>query len=363
MSSQIRVLLLIPRWNAGGAARVSGNLARGLSQCGYEVHLAVVTGHPAGEICGAGFATHWLGCSRVRYSGPRLINLIRKLRPHVILSNVAHLNQLVLALRPALPRGIQIVVRNDGGVRPERLSSLHRRAFRSLHNTADALICQSEQMKAELASELGRSDRLLVLPNPVEIQSVPPISRTESPWRGTGPNLIAIGRLVTQKGFDLLLHAFGDVSTQFPGAQLAILGDGPERNTLTALAHELGIASRVHFPGEVPHPRAWFPQASAFILSSREDAMPNALLEAAAAGLPIVATPARGGVPDLLRHQPGAWLAAEVSAYALAATMHESLSALAPEQRFHHAWLEPFAWNNAIARYDDLIRSLASAAQ
>lgn len=362
MSEQIRVLLLIPRWNAGGAARVSGNLARGLSQWGHDVHLALVTGHPSGEICGAGFATHCLGCSRVRWSGPHLIHLVRKLRPHVILSNMAHLNQLVLALRPALPRGTRIVVRHDGGIHPERLSHVRRWAFRSLHNTAGALICQSEQMKAELASELGRSDRLHVLPNPVEIKAIRAQEQEASPWRGTGPNLLAFGRLVRQKGFDLLLQAFGDVSTRFPRAQLAILGNGPERDTLMSLAHQLGLAPRVHFPGEVPDPRTWFPHASAFILSSREDAMPNALLEAAAAGLPIIATPAHGGVPALLQHQPGAWLASEVSASALAVTILKALSALAPDERFPHAWLEPFAWNSAIARYDRLIRSLASAA-
>lgn len=363
MSEQIRVLLLIPRWNAGGAARVSGNLARGLSQCGHDVHLALVTGHISGELSGAGCATHCLGCSHVRWSARSLVSLVRKLRPQLILSNMAHLNQLVLALRPALPSGIRIVVRNDGGIRPERLSSFRRRAFRSLHNTADALVCQSEQMKAELASELGRSDRLHVLPNPVEIKAIRAQEQEASPWRGAGPNLLGIGRLVRQKGFDLLLQAFSDLAAHFPASQLTILGDGPERSALAEFAQQLGIASRVHLAGEVPDPYAWFPEASAFILSSREDAMPNALLEAAAAGLPIVATRAHGGVPDLLRHQPGAWLAPELTSSALAATLREALSSLTPKQRFHHAWLEPFAWNSAIARYDRLIRSLASAAQ
>jgi glycosyltransferase involved in cell wall biosynthesis len=83
--------------------------------------------------------------------------------------------------------------------------------------------------------------------------------------------------------------------------------------------------------------------------------MPNALLEAAAAGLPLVALPASGGVRDLLRGQPGAWLAAEVSASALSASLLEALLVLRPEQRFLHSFIDQFRMDSAIRAYEDLI--------
>jgi glycosyltransferase involved in cell wall biosynthesis len=92
--------------------------------------------------------------------------------------------------------------------------------------------------------------------------------------------------------------------------------------------------------------------------------MPNALLEAAAGGLPIVALPASEGVTELLQAEPGAWLAEDVSADALATTMLKALNSLSPVQRFEHSFIEPFRIERAIRAYEDLIdKVLASAAR
>ena len=95
-----------------------------------------------------------------------------------------------------------------------------------------------------------------------------------------------------------------------------------------------------------------------FVLSSRHEGMPNALLEAAAAGLPLVALPAAGGVADLLRGQPGAWVATDVSAEALAASLLAALQALQPGQRFTHEFIEPFRLERAIHGYEQLIDAI-----
>jgi glycosyltransferase involved in cell wall biosynthesis len=92
-----------------------------------------------------------------------------------------------------------------------------------------------------------------------------------------------------------------------------------------------------------------------FVLSSRHEGMPNALLEAAAAGLPIVALPSSGGVVDLLRGQPGTWLAANISSAALAATLREALATVEPGQRFTHAFIDLFRMDSAIHSYEKLI--------
>jgi len=83
--------------------------------------------------------------------------------------------------------------------------------------------------------------------------------------------------------------------------------------------------------------------------------MPNALLEAAAGALPIVALPASGGVVELLRGQPGVWLAPEVSAEALAASLLAALGSLQPGERFAHAFVEEFRIGRAIKAYEELI--------
>jgi glycosyltransferase involved in cell wall biosynthesis len=100
-----------------------------------------------------------------------------------------------------------------------------------------------------------------------------------------------------------------------------------------------------------------------FVLSSRHEGLPNAMLEAAAGGLPIVALPASEGLVDLLREQPGVWLAPEISSDSLASSLLRALEALQPGQRFLHAFIEEFRIERAVQAYEDLIDSVLKERQ
>jgi glycosyltransferase involved in cell wall biosynthesis len=219
-------------------------------------------------------------------------------------------------------------------------------------------------MMRDLSDQLDiQPERLAVLSNPLDIESIRaiargnPLHRTET--TGTpGPHLLAVGRLSHEKGFDLLLHALIIVRRQFPNADLTIAGSGDEEARLKAQCIDLGLQSAVQFTGHVNHPAAYFQAATLFVLSSRHEGMPNALLEAAAGGLPLVALPACGGVSDLLRDQPGAWLAAEVSAEALGRTLLDALQVLQPDERFAHPFIEEFRLARVLRAYENLIDSV-----
>jgi glycosyltransferase involved in cell wall biosynthesis len=173
---------------------------------------------------------------------------------------------------------------------------------------------------------------------------------------GSGPHLLAVGRLVREKGFDLLLPALVEVRRQFPAADLVIAGSGAEEATLKAQSLALGLDAAVCFAGHVAEPWSYFSPATLFVLSSRQEGMPNAMLEAAAAGLPIVALPACGGVVELLGGgQPGVWLAPEVSVHALADSLLMALQTLQPGERFAHSFIDEFQIESSMRRYESLI--------
>jgi glycosyltransferase involved in cell wall biosynthesis len=256
---------------------------------------------------------------------------------------MAHLNFLVLLLRPFYPRNTQVLIRQNVTV-SAALDHFNppfwtRLCYQLLYPHADRIICQSQAMAADLVRELGLSPALIaVLPNPVDIAAIHAAAASPEPWPGPGPHLLAIGRLSPEKGFDLLLQSLVLVRAVFPTASLTILGVGSQESALKSLAESLGLAEAVRFAGRVDPPYRYYPGATLFVLSSRHDAMPNALLEAAAAGLPIVATPASGGLADLLRNHNGAWLASNVTASALAAALVSALETLHSGQRFDHAF-------------------------
>jgi len=362
MTERPRVLLLIPHLGGGGAEQVTALLARGLSQEKYELHLGLVTQADAGpDYLRHKLKLHALGAKRVRAGAFRLLRLVWRLKPDVILSGMAHLNFLVLMLRHFFPPGTRVLVRQNGTVSASLafgdLPGYTRLFYRLLYRHADRVICQTPAMAKDLAGELGIPEaRLTVLPNPVDVDEIrDAVGEDPGLWTGPGPHLLAVGRLSREKGFDLLLQALATVRERFPCADLAIAGAGPEEAALKGQRRELGLDAAVHFAGYVDRPSAYFPGASAFVLSSRHEGLPNALLEAAAGGLPIVALPTSQGVVELLRGEPGTWLAEEISSAVLVACLLTALKVLRPGERFAHGFIEEFRIDRAIHAYEDLI--------
>jgi glycosyltransferase involved in cell wall biosynthesis len=357
VSNRPKILLLIPHLGGGGAERVTQLLARGLSAEKYQMHLGVITLAEADNAAVPPWVClHALGAGRVRAGAWRLLRLIRRLKPDLILSGMFHLNFLVLLLRPFFPRETRILVRQNGSVSSAlNLSWTTLMLYRLLYRHADRVICQSQAMAEELVQELGLAEkRLAVLPNPVDMEDLRDgISRQK--WTGAGQHLLAVGRLSREKGFDLLLHAMAAVQKEFPDVSLLMAGAGPEEAALKAECHALGLDGAVRFAGELAQPWQKFAETMLFVLPSRQEGMPNALLEAASAGLPIVALPASAGVVDLMRGQAGVWLAPEISADALAASLLAALHALRPGERFAHSFVEPFRFDRAIEAYENLI--------
>ena len=307
MPKRPRVLLLIPHLGGGGAEHVTQLLARGLSASKYELHLGLITESViASDLVPSWVRIHALGAPRVRSAAVRLLRLVRTLEPDLILSGMAHLNFLVLLLRPLFPGRTRVVVRQNATVsadlRSGRVPAYTELLYRLLYPVADRIVCQTKAMAADLAlrSRLGEA-QVEVLANPVDTAAIRSASASpEDQWQGPGPHLLAVGRLSFEKGFDLLLEGLASLRVKFPEAKLTILGKGPELGRLTSLRNDLRLETSVRFGGHVPHPERFFSGATLFVLPSRKEGMPNALLEAAAGGLPIVALPASEGVVNLL---------------------------------------------------------------
>ncbi len=365
MSRQPIILLLIPHLGGGGAERVTALLSERLDPEKYRVHIGLVTARDTANIALPRRVTvHALGARRVRYSLIRILRLVWKLRPDAILSGMAHLNFAVLLLRSFFPRKTRVLVRQNGRPDAGDAGLFSAQLYRVLYRRADAIICQSGAMAGDLALAARCNETLHVLPNPVDLSAIR--SRVEirqNHWRGPGPHLLAVGRLAPEKGFDLLLRAMAVLRFEYPQADLAILGAGHEEAHLRALAARLALEKSVFFAGHVSNPEAWFAGATLFVLSSTREGMPNALLEAAAEGMPIAATPAQGGLRELLAGRPGVWMADQVSAGSLERAIASSLNALKPGQRFSHDWIEEYRTERAIPRFEALIDTVLGAGQ
>ncbi len=222
-------------------------------------------------------------------------------RPNVIISFMDATNVLVLMATVGLQVPVIVSERIDPRYYP--IAGGWSWLRRKVYLKAAAVVVQTMSV-AEWAREFVQAERVHVIPNPVtpvELQitnyNLPAETIPRSPF------VMAIGRLDPQKGFDLLLRAFTDLPEGFSSYSLLILGEGPDRLALERLATELGIIDRVVMPGRIKNVGSILAHANCFVMSSRFEGFPNALLEAMAVGLPVVSYSCPSGPSDIITHE------------------------------------------------------------
>lgn len=360
MNARTKLLFLIPHLGGGGAEHVTALVAGGLADQ-FEVHVGAVT--RSQHRC-AGLSSevrlHCLRAPRVRYGALKLVRLIRRLKPEWIVSGMHNLNFLVLLLRTFYPAGTRVAVRQNASPIGHRICGsllIARILYTQLYPRADVILCQTEQMAEELKQLAGSEVRIRVIRNPIDISAARKSAEGASLWSGPGPHLLTVSRLSREKGIDLLLAAFQRIQARYPTADLMVFGNGPEKESLQFLKSRLRLSDSVQLAGEVADPTEWFSGAAVFVLPSRSDTMPNALLEAAAGGLPIVTTPANRALVRMLEGQTGVWISEDATVPALQRVLDSALGQIKPGDRFHHSWIAPFEKQAVMAEYTRLFRS------
>lgn len=336
----IDVLFAIPELDRGGPDRVVFEILCKLDRERFTPSLLVQSprGHYL-ERLPHDIRVHVLGENRSlrsRYPVFQTVRQIRRTVPDVVFGTQRMILTLGLA-RPFLPRRTRLVLRpaNDLSADFEQLikqSLVKHRVAREMAigalRRADALICQSEAMRRDLRSLLGEGSSLHVISNPVDIDTV---SKSAGPslksLRGS-PALVSMGRLMPQKGVDILLPAFARARATSPHAHLTIFGDGPDRDKLIAQARELDLQDAVTFAGFTTEPLASLRAADMFVLASRWEGFPNAALEALACGTPIVLTNCPGANSEIVIPGVNGRLAATVASDAVADALELALAEL-----------------------------------
>lgn len=150
--------------------------------------------------------------------------------------------------------------------------------------------------------------KINIIPNPILVPKITKKIKVGFPK----PFILSIGRLHVQKGQDLLIEAFGRLAHRHPQWNLIILGEGRRRNQLQKQIIQLGLENRIQMPGILDDPPRVMAHAAFFVLSSRWEGFPNALMEAMANGLPVISFDCDFGPQDIIRnHIDGVLVEAE----------------------------------------------------
>lgn len=223
------------------------------------------------------------------------------------------------------------------------LPAYFRLVYGPVLRRADRVICLTTTMRDEVVRTFGVDPaRVAVIANGVDTTRFP--AGSADPRRAD--ELLFVGRLAVQKNVDALLHAAAALRAEGRDVRIRIIGDGPERRRLQSLADHLGLAGAVAFDGrrDQTEVQAAYARATALVLPSTHEGMPLVLLEAMAAGIPVVAA----ALPEIVEVGGDAVLTVDVSAPdALAralgrvlddAPLRARLAAAATHRARAHAW-------------------------
>ncbi len=299
-----------------------------------------------------------LACKRVRYALPELIILIRKLKPDVVFSTLSHLNLAVAILKPLLPNKTRYIARETSIIshilRSYRYSQIWSLLYRWFYKKLDLVVCQSCAMQSDLVMHFKFPEsKSIVINNPIDLERINALATEPLAYYGDRDDsikLIAAGRLSEEKGFDMLIEAVSLLHTK--RIELTLLGEGPLSAQLKQLTEQKGVANQINFVGFQPNPYAWFAKADAFVLSSRYEGFPNAMLEAMACGTPAIATPAPGGTREILDGVDGCVIASDISARALADAIYQWIGT--KRERLNTEVVEPYTVKNIIVAYEQV---------
>lgn len=361
-----KIAVFVPTLAFGGVERVMVNLAEGFSDRGFSVDLVApqVTGEFREQVP-AGVRVVHLKAGRVLTSLPRFIQYLCRERPAAVITAMEHTSVAAIwgrAIARVPTRVIATVhtnlseVVNHAPSAKVRLVPLICRWF--LHQ-ADAIVAVSEGVADDLAIHAPKTrSRLKVIYNPIitEIILVAAKETVEHPWfqPGQPPVILGTGRLVPQKDFATLLRTFALVR-QKRSARLVILGEGPERERLEALATELGIDQDVCLPGFELNPYKYMSKAAVFVLSSAWEGFGNVLVEALAAGAPVVATDCRDGPREILTATGQGRLAPVGDSAGLAKEIVATLNT--PSTRASESALRVFTREHVVSQYIALLET------
>lgn len=265
-------------------------------------------------------------------------------------------------------KGIGTVSTLHGSSRMGGLSHLFEWMQERALRRFDAVLAVSRPLVQALEEKGVPRERIHLVPNAI-FADTDPFARAEARTRLGLPaddtEVIGwVGRLIPVKGADVFLRALkvlSDGNPALPPWTACIVGDGPERGDLEALASALGLQARVRFLGTVPEAGRHVSAFDMFVLSSRTEGTPMVLLEAMGQGTPTVATRV-GGVPDLFPTEAEGWLVAPESPSGLAAAMEACLGDPAEARTRGGAgkrWIdEEFGASRWIHRHEDVYRAV-----
>lgn len=286
------------QYGVGGAERMTLLIGKLLDRDKFDVNFVLIKKQdyvtPIEDFIPAGYPVEVMDGTKTNRIIRGMIKILRAAKPDIVFSSVLFINNKLLPLKVLFP-ATKFIIRCENYLYTFRRTQ--KIMIKCLYRLADAIIAQTEEMREELVEQLGIScSKVSVLHNPIDKELIEQrLCEGSDPYPQDGKrHLVASGRFAYQKGFDLLVKAFGIVYSRRTDVEMYILGnkDGgcaAEYDRVCQIIKQSGLENVIHCIGFQKNPYIYVKYADVFVLSSRWEGLPNVLIEALYLGTPAAA--------------------------------------------------------------------------
>lgn len=310
IKNKIKIIFLLPSLAGGGAEKVTLNYIKYLNKDIFEVILLTINkGGNYENLLPNNITVIDFKIKRARYSIFKIIFYVNKYKPDILYSTLQHTNLLILIFKFIFINKPKILIRepNTPSLYLKQLPFIKRNIFLFMHKTlyslSNKIIVQCEEMKKDIINTYKiNENKVITIYNPIDIKAILAESIKFNPYDNNFINIVSIGRLTYQKGFDILIKAFKNVNIEYPESRLTILGEGEDKVKLISLAKQLNIEKNIIFVGFQQNPYPYIRYSDVFVLSSRWEGFPNVLIEALTCNARIVSTNCKSGPKEIINN-------------------------------------------------------------
>lgn len=366
MFTKTRIFFLVPNLEGGGSERIISLLANYADRKKFEPTIVLLQEKGIYlKKLGPDIRIINLNKTRVRHAAGALISVLRKEKPHIVLSTLGHLNLFIALIRLFLPKETVFIARESSTVsqrnKDESSPALFNLLFKTVYKNFDKIICQCEYMAEDLNKNFAISrNKTKVIHNPVDVEQVQYFAK-ELPDIQLDPektNFVFVGRLGPEKRVDHIIKALAKFAK--PEAHhLYVIGDGILKAKLSSLTEELNLTEMVSFLGVLENPFPYMAQGSCLLSTSLYEGFPNVVLEANACGTPVVAYDYHGGIREILTPRENGILVENGNVNKLAETMSSISSLPFDRELIIRKTSERFGLAKQIKKFEALFMELA----
>ena len=298
-----KICFIIPSLGGGGAERVAFHLLNNLSLDNFDLSVIIIYKDKGGYLKDLRKEVKriFLEKDKIRHSIPSLYKALKVEKPDIVINFSFELMMLMGIFIIPFFRNIYFINRQINILSMQNFNFLKKILLKIAYKNFNKIITQSRDMTEDLLKNIDISEEKIVeINNPADMDKIEKLSNEniEIEFDKNNKNILCVGRLVPQKGFDLIIQSMTLINDE--NIKLYILGDGEEKENLLNLIKKLNLEEKVFLLGRKSNPYVYMKNADLFILSSRYEGFPNVLIEAGACGLYSVCNNCPGGVNEII---------------------------------------------------------------